>query len=603
MKSFHFTPLRMFIVALVFVAGVIAVVLGVKYAHRARERRLQALFAGPCELVESAVQPYYPRCVYDLRAYISGIGEYPALEAETEVPFPAEARPRDLRWVDGATPEQFEAMIREMRVDAVTGATPGEDRLRWRSVYREPIPSHLLRISYPPDGAVFPPNLCEPCVEWEDAVNNLWQVTVEVPGTSLRRVFVTTQRRWRLPPEVWRIIREKAHDAWIQVKGVSQYTKTPGTIQASPVVHFRISEHPVDRYIVYRLVVPQFQARKTPDTFIRDIQSFRVKTFLSAREQYCFSCHAFSSKTATDGMMSIKGRFMAGKERPAGLGIFDIASGKGKAVTFPFTQGGFTYMGWNSKGDKLAISANQSFASLMPIIHETQELEYSSSDIAVYDLSQDRVTLLPGASSPDYIELYPVWTPDGKRILFSRTKAGVSARIMRFDLYVVDYNGGRGGTPVAVPGASHNGKSNYFPRFSPDGKWMCFCMADQGSLVESSSDLYLLPGDLEGPVHRLECNAAYAADSWHSWSSNSRWLAFASKRDDGIYARVYLTQIDQGGHASPGVCLPVKDLPLKSFNVPEFLAHALKFKEHRLFEAVRPRVPPITVQKGEPDDP
>ncbi|MCK4580819.1 MAG: hypothetical protein KAU10_05665, partial [Dehalococcoidia bacterium] len=89
MKRFPFTPLRMFIVALVFVAGVIAVVLGVKYAHRARERRLQALFVGPCEVVEVTDRTYYPRCDYDLREYASGISEYPTLEAETEVPFPA----------------------------------------------------------------------------------------------------------------------------------------------------------------------------------------------------------------------------------------------------------------------------------------------------------------------------------------------------------------------------------------------------------------------------------------------------------------------------------------------------------------------------------
>ena len=575
--------------------------MGVKYAHNIKERKLHALFAGPPEVSEVSDRTYYPRLVYDVRAYVGDAGTYSSSE-EKAMPFPAKSKQYGIEWLEGATREQFEAMRRERRtVDATTGATAGGDRLRWREVYRERIPSRLLRISYPPDGAVFPPHLCEPSIEWEDEVNNLWEVTVGISGISFRWSFVTAQRRWRFPSEIWRTLREQAveHDAWIQVKGVQRVgraTRASGTIQASPLVHFRFSEYPADDYVVYRLVSPQFQAQKTPDTFIRDLRSFKVKTFLSARRQYCFSCHTFSSKRGTEGMMSIKMRFTAGKEQPSGLGILDMASGKGWKVTFPFPHKGFTYTAWNFRGDKLAVSANQAFSSSRPLIHETQELEYSSSDIAVYDLSQDRVALLPGASSPDDIEIYPTWTPDGRRIVFSRVKAGVSARIMKFDLYVVDYHDGKGGTPVAVEGASHNGRSNYYARYSPDGKWMSFCMADQGSLVESSSDLYLLPGDLRGPAHRLECNAPYAADSWHSWSSNSRWSVFASKRDDGVYARLYLTQIDEEGHASPAVRLPLKEMPLESFTLPEFLAEMPQIEERQLFEMVRAEAPTRTVQ-------
>ena len=297
--------------------------------------------------------------------------------------------------------------------------------------------------------------------------------------------------------------------------------------------------------------------------------------------------------------MSIKMRFTAGSGQPSGLAILDMASGEGWKAQFPFAHKGFTYMGWNSEGDKLVISANQAFTSSRPLIHETQELEYSASDIAVYDLAQDRVRLLPGASSPDYLEIYPSWTPDSRRIVFSRVTAGVSARIMRFGLYVVEYNDGTGGTAVAVEGGAHNEKSHYFARFSPDGKWLSFCMADQGSLVESSSDLYVLPGDLRGPAHRLECNAEYAADSWHSWSSNSHWLVFASKRDDGIYARLYLTQIDEEGHASPAVRIPLAEMPLESFNLPEFLAEMPQIEERQIFEVVRAEAPTMTLQTGD----
>jgi hypothetical protein len=39
-----------------------------------------------------------------------------------------------------------------------------------------------------------------------------------------------------------------------------------------------------------------------------------------------------------------------------------------------------------------------------------------------------------------------------------------------FDLYRIDFNHGRGGVPEPLEGASNNGMSNYFARYSPDGR-------------------------------------------------------------------------------------------------------------------------------------
>ncbi|NIM70663.1 MAG: hypothetical protein GTO48_09490, partial [Xanthomonadales bacterium] len=44
-----------------------------------------------------------------------------------------------------------------------------------------------------------------------------------------------------------------------------------------------------------------------------------------------------------------------------------------------------------------------------------------------------------------------------------------------------------------MPGASHNGMSNYFPRFSPDGKWLVFCQSDSFMLLQPDSTLYIVP--------------------------------------------------------------------------------------------------------------
>ncbi|MCK4591551.1 MAG: PD40 domain-containing protein, partial [Candidatus Latescibacteria bacterium] len=542
MKPAHLTPLRMLIVGLIFISGVIALIVGVKYAHRIRERKFQALFAGPCEVVQVADRTHYPRCVYDLRAYESYAKEYSFSETEAAMPFPAESKPRDLEWVEGAAREHLEAMIRQRRtVDAITGATVVL-RLQSPTVYRARRPSQLLRISYPADGAVFPPNLCEPCVEWDDAINDLWQVTVGISGMSLQWSFVTTQRRWWFPPEVWHVIQGKAveHDAYIQVKGVRR--EAGGAIQASQRVRFCISRWPADEAIVYRLVAPPFNSRKTPDTFVRDIRSFQTRFFLLGRRKYCFNCHTFSSKSGTSGRVGLQVRYMAGGyELPVYFGVYDIEEKRGWKVRLPFDIQMTTFMAWAPDEQKLAFSANQQIVAFSPIVHETQFAGEPTSDIAIYDMSQETAYLLPGASDPDLLEIYPRWSPDGESIVYCSAPPGVHPEQVHYNLWVIPFNKGRGGLAKPIPGAFQNERSNYYPRYSPDGKWLSFCQSLGGDLIRSSSDIYLLPGDLEGPAHCLECNVDYAADSWHSWSSNGRWLVFASKRDDGIYARLYLT--------------------------------------------------------------
>lgn len=582
------------------VLGGIVFVVGMGCVRRVREQRLQALFEGPYEVVsEGSTRTYALGCVYDLRAYERYDRNYLASEGMVERSFRVRAEGEDLEWVDGAGREELEALMRKRRdADGVTGAT-AVLRLRSPTVYREAPASHRLRIAYPPDGAVFPPNLCVPCVEWEDEVNEVWQVAVGVEGLPLVWRFVATERRWWFPSKVWRELRKEAgtREAWIQIKGVRR--DGGGVIHASPRVRFRISRWPVDTAVVYRLVVPPFNPHTTPDTFVRDLRSFETRDFLLGRRKYCFNCHTFSSKMGDRGKVGLQVRCMAGGpyDLPVYFGMYDIGEKRGWKVRLPFSIQMSTFMAWAPDEQRLAFSANQQLVTLAPVVHETQFAGEPTSDIAIYDVGENVAYLLPGASDPEVLELYPRWTPDGASIVFCSARAGAHPAHVRYDLREIPFNEGRGGDSEAVPGASDNGKSNYYPRFSPDGRWFSFCQSDGGSLIKSSSDLYLLPGDLQGAAHRLECNADYAADSWYSWSSNSRWLVFASKRDDGIYARLYLTQIDDEGHASPAVRVPLREVPLASFNIPEFVAQAPRIEEGRLYEAIRVEAPAMAVRE------
>jgi hypothetical protein len=82
------------------------------------------------------------------------------------------------------------------------------------------------------------------------------------------------------------------------------------------------------------------------------------------------------------------------------------------------------------------------------------------------------------------------------------------------------------------------------------------------------------------------------SESWHSWSSNSRWIAFASKRRDGLFARVYFSFVDESGQAHKPFLLPQKDPTfydrlLKTYNVPELVPVAAPVQSRTLGRAIR----------------
>ena len=66
---------------------------------------------------------------------------------------------------------------------------------------------------------------------------------------------------------------------------------------------------------------------------------------------------------------------------------------------------------------------------------------------------------------------------------------------------------------------------------------LLWTMFDYGCfpIWHKEADLYSI--NLDGfKTERLDLNSDYS-DSYHSWSSNGKWLIFSSKRGDGLTAR------------------------------------------------------------------
>ena len=138
------------------------------------------------------------------------------------------------------------------------------------------------------------------------------------------------------------------------------------------------------------------------------------------------------------------------------------------------------------------------------------------------------------------------------------------------------------GEPHLLIDAASIGRSALLPRISPDGKYLLFSMAEYGTfhIWHKNSDLYLL--DLQAKTFRAldEVNST-ETESYHSWSSNGRWIVFSSRRDDGSYTRPYIAYFDREGRAAKPFILPQKDPDfhigfMKSYNIPEFMQEPVR---------------------------
>jgi len=127
---------------------------------------------------------------------------------------------------------------------------------------------------------------------------------------------------------------------------------------------------------------------------------------------------------------------------------------------------------------------------------------------------------------------------------------------------------GSSGEAEPIEGASHNGMSNFFAKFSPDGKWIVFTQAENYMLLMPDSLLYIIPAE-GGEARRLRANTSNM-NSWHSVSSNGKWLVFSSKVNTP-YTQLFLTHIDEEGNSTPPVVLDRFTGTYGAANIPEFV--------------------------------
>jgi Flp pilus assembly protein TadD len=200
-----------------------------------------------------------------------------------------------------------------------------------------------------------------------------------------------------------------------------------------------------------------------------------------------------------------------------------------------------------------------------------------------YSREEGKLKPLHGADDPRFVHAGAFWSPDGKYVVFSRAQArdpyppgaktpeyanDPNETQIQYDLYRIPFNNGRGGEPERIVGASQNGKSNNFPKVSPDGRWIVYVQCKNGLLMRPDSRLYIVPF-AGGTARPLGANMRLM-NSWHSFSPNGRWLVFSSKARTP-YTQMFLTHLDERGNDTPPILIENSTAANRAVNIPEFV--------------------------------
>jgi hypothetical protein len=442
-------------------------------------------------------------------------------------------------------------------------------------------------------GVVIPPNLAPLNFRIEEPG---LRYRVEFRSVSGEPILISSRSASiRIPPKAWQALLQA--NPGQPLSCVVSVQDRPTQWTRFETVTNLIAREEIDGCLVYRLLKPLYNVYVNVGIYQRDLHSFDERPVLQ-NQQFgggCLNCHTFLNHRPDRFAFHVRGY-------PKANPMLLVGSNQVARVDQPMG-----YLSWHPSGRLLAFSANK-LSLLSHTVGETRDVFDATSNLGIYRVDSNTVVTPPPIALPKRNETWPAWSPDGRYLYYcsAPTLRLEHLRQVRYDLMRVSYDLERDqwGEPEVLVSARDTGLSANQPKVSPDGRFVLFCLCQYGNfpVYQPSSDLYLY--DLQTRRHhRLDINSD-AADSWHCWSSNSRWVVFSSKRLDGLFARPFFSYVDAQGQFHKPFLLPQADPAfydtcLNTFNVPELVLGPVTIKQNDLARAIL-KPSKVLVPKVEP---
>lgn len=389
---------------------------------------------------------------------------------------------------------------------------------------------------------------------------------------------------------------------------VDVYAKRPdGWVHFKPY-KFSVAEEPIDAFVSYRLIEPGYELYRQLGIYQRNLTTFdEVPVYENNRqyndgENHCVNCHNY--RWGDTGSMLFHVRSNHG-------GTIIVQDGKAHKIQLKdstiLTSG--VYPSWHPTENLVAFSTNKTGQAFHLFYPEKIEVMDERSDLLLYDVSKNEVSHI--IRTHDDLETFPCWAPDGKTLYYctsyikpllepSLPDSTVTQQLLfkfdsvRYNLMSIPFEPKTRsfGKPKMEVNAVAENKSISVPRVSPDGRFILYTKGDYGQfhIWHKSSDLWVKDLQTDSCYALTEANSP-DVDSFHSWSSNSRWFVFSSRRMDHNYTRLFVAYFDKQGKAHKPFVIPQEDpewniLLLKSYNVPELSRNAVSISMQDLHRCI-----------------
>jgi hypothetical protein len=341
-----------------------------------------------------------------------------------------------------------------------------------------------------------------------------------------------------------------------------------------PIIN-RVALESIDSYLVYRLIEPGYETWNKMGIYQRCLEDFNESPVVinELSDDNCMNCHSFCNNNSETMLFHVRAQH---------AGTILSMNGKISKVNTKTdsTLSAGVYPSWHPEGRYVAFSANHIVQSFHALPNKRIEVIDTLSDLILYDAVNNKVIKEASISSSSRYETLPTWSPDGRFLYYCSAvnHSFKDYKQIRYDLLRIAFDAAteKFGAIDTVIAASGKGFSVSFPRLSPDGNYLMFCRTNYGifTIWHDDSDLCVL-NLVSGEIHVPHINSN-RAESYHSWSSNGRWVVFSSRRTDGLYTHLYISYFDDLGNSHKPFPLPQKNpdrdnLLLKSYNIPELI--------------------------------
>lgn len=339
---------------------------------------------------------------------------------------------------------------------------------------------------------------------------------------------------------------------------------------------WEVSGDAVDSYITYRLIEPGYEVWNALQLCERNLENFDERLLADNRELggRCMNCHIHGSNRGDRSFFHLRGK---------GGGTLLNQGGKLRKLTLkagPMTSGA-VYGDFHPQGRYAVFSTNTILPTFHTIGNRRLEVYDTESDLVMADLEERRLISASCVADTTRLETFPTFSADGTWVYFCSAPIvplPQEVERLRYSLCRVafDAESGRWGAEVdTLWSADRCGGSVCHPKASPDGRYLLYTVARYGTFPIWHRETQLQLMELAtGRVDTLSRVNSDRSDTYHSWSANSRWFAFASKRGDGQYGRIYLAHVAPDGVTGAPFVLPQQDpehddMNLKSYNIPD----------------------------------